>query len=269
MKATAPSPMSFNDMLFEHRNKNYGAYELRQNYERRLLKALFIAFSLISIFFLLSQIVFKSDPATLTNTSYKMKDQVVLDDNFKIDQPISLPAVSAPATGTLENNYKVVRVLPPETQLPVASTLTPVGSGTDLTGTGTGDVSSTATGNTQGNVDGFLVEPAISPVLNIASVDIRPEFPGGIEKFYKYLLRHLRFTPAARAAGLQGRYYVSFVVSENGQIESIKILQPIGYGQEQEVESVLKNSPAWTPGKYQGKNVNTQMVLPVNFSLQK
>ena len=98
-------------------------------------------------------------------------------------------------------------------------------------------------------------------------VEQMPEFPGGQIGLSKFLSNNIKYPDYARESGIQGNVYVTFVVKTDGSISNIKILRGIGGGCDEEVIRVIKKMPNWKPGKQDGKNVNVQFNLPVNFRL--
>lgn len=100
------------------------------------------------------------------------------------------------------------------------------------------------------------------------SVDILPEFPGGMAALRKFIGDNLQYPDAAQEAEASGTVYVRFVVTKDGSIANIQIERKLGYGCEEEVIRILKRMPKWAPGRLNGKAVNCQFRLPVTFALQ-
>jgi len=93
-------------------------------------------------------------------------------------------------------------------------------------------------------------------------------FKGGIGAFYSYVQKSMKYPSQAQRMGLEGKVFVEFVVGKDGKITDVKVLRGIGAGCDEEAIRVLKNSPAWTPGKQRGRAVRQRMVLPITFKLQ-
>ncbi|GAB3689335.1 M56 family metallopeptidase [Spirosoma flavus] len=100
-------------------------------------------------------------------------------------------------------------------------------------------------------------------------VEKQPEFPGGMKALGQYLAQNLRYPKEAREKRVQGRVFVRFIVSSDGKIRDVTILKGIGSGCDEEAVRVVSQMPAWKPGRQQGKAVNVQYNLPINFSLEK
>jgi len=99
-------------------------------------------------------------------------------------------------------------------------------------------------------------------IYNTAGIEVKPEFPGGYEAFYKFIAENYK-TP--NVVGLNGKVYVAFVIEKDGSITDIKVLRDIGYGTGKEAIRVLKISPKWLPGQQNGKTVRCTYSLPINI----
>jgi protein TonB len=100
-------------------------------------------------------------------------------------------------------------------------------------------------------------------VYNTAGIDVKPEFPGGYEEFYKFIGKNYK-TP--NIDGLKGKIYVSFVIEKDGSINEIKILRDIGHGTGKEAVRVLELSPKWLPGEQNGRKVRCSFGFPISIS---
>ncbi|MCP4459863.1 MAG: energy transducer TonB [Cytophagales bacterium] len=98
-------------------------------------------------------------------------------------------------------------------------------------------------------------------------VEDQPEFPGGIQAFYKFVSEKLRYPASARRMGIQGRVYIEFTVDKTGSLGNIHVVKGIGSGCDKEAVRVLKLVPKFNPGKQRGKPVNVRMVVPIIFKL--
>lgn len=97
-------------------------------------------------------------------------------------------------------------------------------------------------------------------VYNTAGIDVKPEFPSGINEFYKFIATNY-VTPNVK--GLSGKVYVTFVIEKDGSLSDIKVLRDIGHGTGKEAIRVLELSPKWIPGEQNGKKVRCTYSLPI------
>lgn len=106
-------------------------------------------------------------------------------------------------------------------------------------------------------------------VYTTANVQQQPEFPGGEAAMYKWLSDHIVYPATAAEEGVSGKVIVEFVVSKTGEIENIKALRGPHKALEAEAIRVVKSMPKWNPGRNNGQPVKVTFVLPVTFKLQK
>ncbi|GAB3170284.1 TonB family protein [Telluribacter humicola] len=103
------------------------------------------------------------------------------------------------------------------------------------------------------------------PVFSV--VEKTPEFPGGITAMYEYLSQNMKYPLAATRAGVQGKVFINFVVTTEGEIKDIQILKGLGFGTDEEAVRIVSAMPRWQPGSQDGKPVNVRFNLPINFQL--
>jgi len=96
-------------------------------------------------------------------------------------------------------------------------------------------------------------------IYNTAGIEVRPNFPEGIEKFYQFFDNNFQMPDEE---GLKGKVYATFVIEKDGSLSDIKILRDIGYGTGRETIRVLKLSPKWNPGIQNGKSVRVLYSMP-------
>lgn len=119
----------------------------------------------------------------------------------------------------------------------------------------------------------LVVEPAVpvkeiqedeNTIYNSAGVEVKPEFPGGIEEFYKYVEKNFNKPTSKDFPG--GKVFVSFVVEKDGSLTNIKAVRNMGYGTAEEAVRVVKKGPKWIPAQQNGKIVRCQYMLPIKLA---
>ncbi len=100
-------------------------------------------------------------------------------------------------------------------------------------------------------------------------IESPPTFPGGIEKFYEFLGRNIRYPQGAFRSNIQGNVHVSFIVSTDGSLEEIKVERRLFPTIDQEAMRVVQMAPKWIPGKIMGRPVRIKYSLPIKFSLNQ
>ena len=105
-------------------------------------------------------------------------------------------------------------------------------------------------------------------VFDFSTAEVIPEFEGGQAGWGKYLSANLKYPEQARKDSISGRVIVGFIVEKDGTLSDIKVLRGIGGGLDEEAVRVLKNSPAWKPGKIlDGSLVRVAYTMPIFFNL--
>lgn len=99
-------------------------------------------------------------------------------------------------------------------------------------------------------------------------VEDMPEFPGGEMALRKYIANNIKYPQAAQDNGIQGKVYVTFVVSKDGSIANAKIARGVDPALDREALRVVNSLPKWEPGKQRGENVNVSYTVPINFALE-
>jgi protein TonB len=92
---------------------------------------------------------------------------------------------------------------------------------------------------------------------------------GGNNAFYEYVARKMqgKYPAQARRMGIEGKVFVEFVINRDGSLVDVRVVKGIGAGCDELAEKVIKEAPAWNPGKQRGKPVRQRMVIPITFKL--
>ncbi len=247
------------EIVFEGRNKIYGAYELRKSNSKTSLRALVIGsllFALaVSAPLIISLIPDSSDEDLTLDTkitTVKLPPKEKPKENLppppppppKVDQVKFVKPVVAKADEVTEEPPKIEEIKDKK-----------LGAETIK-----GDPDAELTVEPVGNGPADVVED--TNIYSSAGIEVKPDFPGGIEKFYKYVGNNYR---APEEEGLKGKVYVTFVVEKDGSLTDIKVVRDIGYGTGQEAVRVLKKCPRWNPGEQNGKKVRVLYSLPITI----
>lgn len=259
------------DLVFEGKNKAYGAYQLRRQSPRTTLVAFFIGLffigSVSGVGLLLSS--FGNPPATVIDDFDPERiirvDRILPPDSGP-EHIEPLPATNTSVVPPLVNNQNFVVAPTNEAQPDVPETNTGNPSNANPDGQ-PGAAPSTATPGTGG--EGPETGPAIpageGPEI-AAVLDEQPEFPGGIGKFYQYVGDHFDKPEIENVSSVS--VHVSFVIEKDGSMTDIKVLRNPGYGLDKEAIRVLKSlRTKWKPGIKNGQKVRTQYVLPIKVVL--
>ena len=266
--------VSLDDLIFEHRNKRYGAYVLRKEYPRHVQAATLFALSLLLLLIPLGDLVRKRAAEAFTALSDDKDDGGVV--VWHTDQYPPLPPLPKPPVTELQQpaaaspGARLVPVVDPNPDPvisgPVTVTLTGGGGTNTSTGAETGTGASTSDTAHTGTGTATLPSDAGDKVLDF--VEQRPQYPGGDAALYKFLSQHIRYPSAAAAAGIEGKVFVSFVCDKYGNVRDVKIEKGIGAGLDEEAVRVVRLLQGFSPALQSGRPVNYRYVLPVNFRLK-
>ena len=252
------------DIIFDGRNKTYGAYELRVTYNRRIKKSLLLT----GAFFLL---------VCLTGFFAGMKSKDQLDEiNVKeieiasVRDKVVLPPVFPP----------VIKVQPQPNQV---RSVTPIIVKDDKAAETIQNIEPDQTISTKTFASDIIDAPVNQPeiiqqssVIEIPkakepevfrSVEIEAEFPGGNTAWARYVEKTLEgFNPGEKGAA-PGRYsvVVRFIVSKDGSISDVQAETNFGYGMEEQAVKCIKKGPNWKPALQNGQNVNAYRRQPITF----
>lgn len=111
--------------------------------------------------------------------------------------------------------------------------------------------------------------PEPEKVYTMAMVEQKPEFPGGEAAMYKWLGDHINYPAQASEEGVQGRVVVQFDVAKDGSIVNVKIARGRHPALDKEAVRLVKSMPAWQPGRNNGQPVKVTYTLPITFKLQQ
>ncbi|WP_316818895.1 TonB family protein [Pedobacter nyackensis] len=259
------------DVVFNQKNKSYGAYVMRRESSANTVKALFIASSLFILLFLSPKIM------SLIKGSETIDDVADKVTVVNVQPP---PAVNpeTPPPAAVEPppaKQKQIKFPPP---IVVVDDKVINADPVQIKDLVNADPSQKTI---EGMDDGTLVVistpgegPKDAKVVGDDKVygtfeplEVQPTFPGGMEKFYMYLSRSIRYPGPAQEAGIQGKVFLSFIIEKNGTLTDIKIERKLGYGTDEEAVRVLKGSPKWMPGIQNGKAVRVKYNIPISFSM--
>jgi len=251
------------ELVFENRNKGYGAYELRQHHNRTMIMAMTFTFLGVGLLFGTSAILQHHHAEVRLVDDHHVITLTQLQSQVKPPPVIPHPLPPPPAAATIRFVPPVVRpdnlvteTMPPITDLTAAiSTSTNKGAGGDQP-LPTIDVGPASTG------DAVAEDKTVYPV---SEVQIFPTPVGGEDAWNKFLSKNLRYPQEAQDAGMGGRVYMSFVVEKDGSLSNFTVERGAGYGMDEEATRVLKLAKAWKPGLQNGRPVRVKFVIPINF----
>ena len=253
MKRNKNEVPEFDEIIFENRNKTYGAYDLRKRYKSATSLSILggIAFSAI----LMTALSFKTEKGTALPGPISF----IIELSKPVDQTVVPPALLKPPSELI----KSIQNLPPEVvnDSLEATPLIPI---TDVI---------TATVK-NGNVkDSVIYTDPVAPEIPAENkvfviVEENPEYPGGKPALYKFINENLVYPSEAQKNNIQGRVVLKFVVNPDGSVDRIEVLGSIDPLLDNEAIRVVKTMPKFKPGKQGGVPVPVWYILPISFRIE-
>jgi protein TonB len=263
---------SWIDLVFENRNKEYGAYHLRQENDKTLLFSLLMGVLLLASAISVPVIYNYLNPEHPIETLIPDLPPAVLVtiDPYVVPntktQKVVIPEVKTPIKDNININEQLTN---PQIVHADAATSKDIATNNELKANpsdNTSGIVSSGIETTPSTGTAVASSPGItdSTILTSNMVDKMPEFPGGIKKFYTYVGNNFDSSDLETENAI--RVSVSFVIEKDGSMTDIKVLKDPGYGLGAEAIRVLKSlKTKWSPGMFEGKAVRTSYNLPITI----
>jgi protein TonB len=261
------------DIIFEGRNKEYGAYDLRKTYNKRMVKAIIgtgIVIALLFIGFIVSNLNSDGNKKALVVDDVQLED--VKEEKKNEPPPPPPPKIEPPKVEMAK--FTPPKIVPdkevkPEEKPPEQEKLEDTKIGTV---------------NQEGIKDEGITAPPVSDAgkgvveapkdnedydKTFTKVEIESEFPGGAGAWLRYLNKNLRYPDDAVNNEIQGTVIVQFIVDKEGNVSDVTpISGPDDGGLREEAVRVIKKSGKWTPAVQNGRQVKSYKKQPIVFKLE-
>lgn len=256
---------NFDDLVFENRNKEYGAYYIRKKYNFFLLISLFAALligsSAVMIPFLR---VLNMEQATGSGGGRRMVS-VQMEKMDMPEETIVAPAVPPPPKG-MQQVEKYVAPIIADTVLPTDNIQQSVA---DVQATNPDNMTQELTVSTNASeselTGGDLGDGGDEPFI---LVEVKPTFKGGdIEEFRKWVQKRVTYPQAAQDNGISGRVYLTFVIERDGTVSTVNVVRGVDPLIDNEARKAIESSPKWSPGLQRGRPVRVRFSIFLNFTL--
>jgi len=264
------------DIVFDGRNKEYGAYELRKAYRKRLLTAL-LAMAVVFLLIMLSAVIantVKKNRAVMQNV-----EDVNLTEVKEREAPPPPPPPPPPPKPPEPPKVEIAKFTPPkivkdeevkeDEKPPEQDKLEEAKIGT-INQEGIKDVGIVAP-----PVESKSVAEVVAPKVVeedyekvFTKVENPAEFPGGQSEWTRYLNKNLRYPDDAIDNGTQGVVRVQFIVDKEGNISEVQALNDPGDGLADEAVRIIKKGPKWRPAEQNGRKVIYRHIQSITFKLE-
>ncbi len=270
------------DLIFEGRNKQYGAYKLRTQTGKRNVKAIITIAILAALCIVLFYIKAgydayqaahaKNENVTeISALNQPKKKEAKVERKVQVEEKKEVvKEVKSSIKFTAPVIKKDAEVKPEEemkTQDQIMQTNTAIGA-LDVKGNSDqGEILKVTQRVETEPVKAEAPKPEVeNKVFDV--VEQMPSFPGGQGALMQYLANNIKYPVVAQENGVQGRVVVSFVVERDGSITDVQVVRSVDPSLDREAQRVVKSMPKWIPGKQNGQAVRVKYNVPVSFRLQ-
>ena len=268
---------SWVELVFENKNKAYGAYQLRKETGKRNVKAMIIVFATIAAIIVAAwakvaienampkKVAIETD-VELSKLAQKKEAKVERKEPVKVEMEQKVVEKVKSSVKFTAPEIKKDEDVKPEDELK---------SQDDLAKTNTAIGSFDVKGNDEAEGEVLKAKEVIAEekpkeeetkVFDV--VEQMPQFPGGQQALFEYLSKNIKYPVIAEENDVQGRVIVTFVVERDGSITDVKVVKSVDPSLDKEAQRVVKAMPHWIPGKQNGSAVRVKYTVPVTFRLQ-
>jgi periplasmic protein TonB len=258
--STSGDTQSWNDIVFEKRNRDYGAYVLRASYGSNVIIGVVVTLLAIVAVILFPYVAERLSDEPVKNVVPRKMVYTELSTPPPIDKPKPLPPVIS-----LPKLQKIIKFVPPrvvkEQVVETAPTIEEIKAN---------DVAAVA-------VEGPVTVEFAEPVEQVVEVDDNqiftvveqaPDFEGGYDALMRWVKQTMVYPANARRMDMEGTVYLSFVVGKTGVISDVTVLKGFMAECDKEAVRVARLMPPWKPGKQNGRAVSVRFTLPLKFRLK-
>ncbi len=264
------------ELVFEGKNKDFGAYKLRKTAPRRHITAYLIVVVCVIVALLLPAFIRFIRPVENTE---KMVSVTALSD-LKMDEPevkeenkieIEVPPPPPPALkSTIKFTAPVIKAdeqVRDEDEIKTQQEVTETKAAISVADVKGNDEEH---GKDIAELEEHKVivqEEEKDEVFQV--VEQPPAFPGGMEALHRWMHKELRYPITAQENGIEGRVYIQFVVGKDGAIRDVVVVRSVDPALDKEAVRMVEKMPRWIPGKQRGVPVSASFTLPVTFKLNQ
>ncbi len=282
------SSNEWTEIIFDGRNKDFGAYVMRKKSDSRHNRAVLYTFIGLAVVVVggLAWSLYAQHKAELAAEEERMRlaaleQQMMAEAQLQEDQEEEEEVVIYEEPEEIEeeeeieelaaNQYTDFTVTENEKDTEKALDITDLSENENQTGTVTNEdgknMEDLGAKEMKEDVKVEAPKPVAVKEEIFTAVEQPPTFPGGEQQLYKFIADNLRYPTVAQENGIEGRVIVQFVVQKDGSIGQVKIAKSVDPDLDKEAMRVVKKLPKFVPGKMNGQAVNVWYTLPVRFKL--
>ena len=266
------------DLIFEGRNKEYGAYKLRTQTGKRNLKAIITIAILAALCIILFYIKAGYDAYQAAHAKNENVTEISAlnqpkKKEAKVERKVQVEEkkeVVKEVKSSIKFTAPVIKKdadVKPEEEMKTQDQIMQTNTALDVKGNS--DQGEILKVTQRVETEPVKAEP--KPEVENKVFDVveqMPSFPGGPSALMQYLSSNIKYPVVAQENGVQGRVVVSFVVERDGSITDVQVARSVDPSLDREAQRVVRNMPRWIPGKQNGQAVRVKYNVPVAFRLQ-
>lgn len=272
---------SLNDIVFDGRNRHYGAYELRALYQRHMTRALIIATAmcaLLLVFPVVAKLLDKDvamvkpdlDKGKVTLIPPPLTPDRVITPPPPPVAPTRSVTPSTPAPPVASTRFTEMRVTPDEQATEEVPDQKQLATTAISTVTTPGEISATDLGQLTDTGGSKEIGDDVVKKTIFTVVEQMPQLTtgGGTAAIVAAIQKAVKYPSLALRNGVEGRVFVSFVVNPQGDVSDVKVVKGLGSGLDEETMRAVQNLPKFIPGKQNGQAVSVAFTVPISFKIQ-
>lgn len=253
---------NLDEIVFANRNKTYGAYQIRKQYNNSVAKALAVVLGALLLIFFLSVFYTPPKPAVIKAAFDKVVE--FTETYIEVELPLEQPAASAGSASSSTSGNMVITADHKVVQQITTTASTATGLATHMGGTAGANTNLLGgAGLLPGKIN--WSGPAKGKSV-LETAEVMPVFDDGNGGLAEYLQQQISYPRVAIENNVSGIVMVVFEVNENGAVENVMVENGIGFGCDEEAYRVVSNMPKWKPGMQNGQPVTVRLRLPISFS---
>lgn len=280
------SSKEWTDVIFEGKNKDFGAYELRRQSDKRHNRAvLFVLIGLILVLIggyfwgmysdyrreqreLELQAQLEQQLAAIAEAEAQEPEEEIEEVPQAVEEPQREEALPEEILNTIKDTE--IAIAADEEVTEDITSKDDVAESTAAAGATTFDQGTDDLNVVRVHKEEIIVEEKHEPVKEeiFTAVEQMPQFPGGEAELLKWISNHIKYPTMAAENNIQGRVVVKFVVQKDGKVGEVVVLRGKDPDLDKEAVRVVKALPAFIPGKMNGQAVSVWYTVPINFKLQ-
>jgi protein TonB len=259
--------LEWRELVFQGKNKEYGAYQLRGESDKRHNRAMIIVAVVAIVGFSVPKLIemtkSKQKEVNTEVTTLSTLEKAEVKNDIKKPPPVEPPP---PLKSTIKFTAPVIK------KDEEVSEKEEIKSQDELTNAKASISLADVQGVTNGTVDIADVKTAVTEIEEekpYTVIEQMPVYPGGEGELLKFIFANLKYPVIAQENGIEGKVIIRFVVSKTGKISNVEVLRSLDPSCDKEAVRVVKMLPNWIPGKQNGVNVPVYYTLPITYKLQQ